>query len=43
MTEKGFLLNGNLFLAPGQLYYVETPLITVGITVNKIQPKTAAS
>ncbi len=37
MTERGFLLGGNTYLAPGETYYVETPYINVDITVTDIE------
>lgn len=38
MTERGYLLGGNTYLAPGQSYYVETPLINVSVTITAINP-----
>ncbi len=38
MTERGYMLGGNTYLAPGQTYYVETPRINVSVTITKITP-----
>ncbi len=42
MTERGFLLGGNTYLAPGETYYVETPYINVNITVTAIEDNASA-
>ena len=36
MTENGFLLNGNVFVAPGRTYSIKTPHIDVDITITDI-------
>lgn len=36
MTENGFMLNGNVFLAPGRSYPIMTPHIDVNITITDI-------
>lgn len=36
MTERGYMLGGNTYLAPGQSYAVETPRIYVEITITDI-------
>lgn len=42
MTDRGYMLAGNTYIAPGQTYYVETPHINVGITVTGIEPAAQA-
>lgn len=37
MTDSGFLLDGNTFLAPGQTYAVQTPRIDVSVTITAIE------
>lgn len=43
MTESGFLLDGNTFLAPGQTYAVQTPRIDISVTITAIEEAEAAS
>ena len=43
MSERGYLLGGNTYLAPGQTYYVETPRINVSVTITDIEPAEKAS
>lgn len=42
MTDRGYMLAGNTYLAPGQTYYVETPHINVSVTITGIEPAEAA-
>ena len=43
MSDRGYLLGGNTYLAPGQTYYVETPQINVSVTITDIEPAEKAS
>lgn len=38
LTERGFMLDGNTYLAPGASYLVLTPHINVTLTITDIQP-----
>lgn len=38
MTDRGFMLDGNTYLAPGASYAVQTPRIDVSIIVADISP-----
>ena len=38
MTDRGFMLDGNTYLAPGAAYAVQTPRIDVSIVIADISP-----
>ena len=39
MTDRGFMLDGNIFLAPGATYAVQSPRIDVSIVIADISPR----
>ncbi len=43
MTDRGFMLDGNTFLAPGAIYAVQTPRIDVSIVIAEISPLKAGN
>lgn len=38
MTDRGYMLGGNIHIAPGQTYYIESPRINVNVTITGIEP-----
>ena len=38
MTDRGFMLDGNTYLAPGVPYAVQTPRIDISIVIADISP-----